>query len=482
MLPETAFIIFGATGDLTKRKLIPALYRLHCNGKLHPKSTILAIGRREYDDSDIRKELKEFIKDTKQWDAFSKRISYHKLEFHDPTAYDALARKLSKAQNRLFYLATGPASFPLISKHLHRTGIAQKKPQRGWHRVAFEKPFGSDLKSARELNREIMRIFEERQVYRIDHYLGKDLVQNILVLRFTNAIFEKLWSKEYIDNIQIVILESVGVGSRGGYYEHAGALRDMVQSHLLQMLALSTMEIPKSLDPDHIRNRKVEMLRKIKLQPLNQVTKNMVIGQYTKGKMDGKEVPSYTDEKDVPKDSKTETFVAVKLEADSKRWEGVPFYLRTGKALMHHYAEIVITFKQMDCRIFCGSDGKLAENKLVIRIQPDEGVKLQFNIKAQATDELAVPYTMDYSYMPEFGMNTSEAYERLLSDIMTGDQTLFTRWDEVEQAWRITDHLRKAKPKLLSYPAGSHGPHEALEMLKKENRDWYGDIAVRQFK
>jgi glucose-6-phosphate 1-dehydrogenase len=462
--------IFGATGDLTKRKLIPALFNLYRQGKLKD-TKIIAVGRKPLTDESIRDELKQFVKG--DWNSFKGLITYHQLEFHDVKAYDALKAKLGSEQQRLFYLATAPESFPVIIKQLHRTGVASKNPK-GWHRVVFEKPFGHDLKSARQLNKEITAIFNEKQIYRIDHYLGKEFVQNILVLRFTNPIFESLWDARHIDNVQIISIESDGVLERGGYYDQSGALRDMVQNHLLQLLSLTAMEMPKSLDADDIRNQKIKALKSVKLS--TDLKKNVVLGQYTAGG----NIPDYRNEKDVKPYSATETFVAMKLALNNKRWKGVPFYLRTGKALTHKYAEIAITFKQTPCKLFHGPKGNLATNTLVIRIQPDEGVKLQFNLKEPDQDAAAAPYSMDFSHEAEFGMNTPEAYERLLYDVLRGDQTLFTRWDEVEHAWKIVDKVRSCKSPLQFYKAGTHGPEAALQLLKRDGRDWSGNKAIRR--
>jgi glucose-6-phosphate 1-dehydrogenase len=476
-------VIFGATGDLAKRKLLPALYKLHERG-MPSVTRIIAVGRRPLDDAAIRRDLAEFITDKKEWEAFSQRITYHQLEFDDKAAYDRLRERLetydkSLAARRVFYLATAPESFATISRNLSAASIASRRPQRGWHRVIFEKPFGHDLATAKALNKVISKIFSEQQIYRIDHYLGKELVQNILVLRFTNSIFEHLWHKEYIDNVQIIVGERVGVGSRGGYYDNAGALRDMVQNHLMQLIALTTMELPKRMEADSIRTAKVKVLKRIVREPPAKIRKHLILGQYTEGMIDGKPCPAYRDEQGIPKKSTTETFAALKLFINDERWRGVPFYLRTGKALHHQYAEIVVTFKQAPCRLFCGPDGTLAPNRLIIRIQPDEGVKVTFNIKEELADMSAIPVSMDFSHKAEFGINSQEAYERLLADVMRGDQTLFTRWDEVQEQWRIVDHLRKVKVPLERYAAGSHGPAAALRMIKKDGRDWSGNIPIK---
>jgi glucose-6-phosphate 1-dehydrogenase len=468
-LPECTIVIFGATGDLAKRKLIPALHTLHT--QLHPKTRIIAIGRRDYTDDDIRRELQS---GGDGWAQFSERISYHHLEFHDAAAYDLLKERITTA-NRIFYLATAPESFKIIISHLSSVGLASASPKKGWHRVVFEKPFGNNLASAQQLNKEVTRLFDERQIYRIDHYLGKELVQDILVLRFSNPIFERLWEREHVDNVQIIVAEKAGVGTRGGYYDSAGALRDMVQNHMLQLLTLTAMEAPATLDADDIRGEKVKVLRQVQLP--SQLGKSMVLGQYTAGTIDGKQMPGYCEEKGVARGSRTETFAAVKLFVQNQRWHGVPFYLQTGKALPNAYAEVVITFKQTPCILFCGPDGTLAPNTLAIRIQPDEGIKLQFNLKERGEYSVR-PVAMDFSHKAEFGMNTPEAYERLLADVMRGDQTLFTRWDEVEYAWRIVDRMRKAKVPLAKYRAGTC-PDAAAAFMKKDGRAWYGNKAVK---
>jgi glucose-6-phosphate 1-dehydrogenase len=469
---QTTIVIFGATGDLTKRKLIPALLRLHAKGKLE-NTKIIALGRKDLTDDAIRVQLSEFVS-TEEWNDFARRIVYHNLEFHNTAAYETLAKKIEG--NRVFYLATAPESFPIIIKNLHKTGAASKHVKDRWDRVVFEKPFGYDQASAKQLNKEIAKLFDEKQIYRIDHYLGKELVQNILVLRFTNPIFEQLWNRKHIDHVQIVVAENIGVGSRGEYYDKSGALRDMVQNHLLQLLSLTAMEMPKKLDADMIRNSKVRVLKSIKKQTPAQLQKSVVLGQYTAGTINGKKIPGYHEEENVAKNSKTETFAALRLEVSNARWRGVPFYLRTGKYMQHAYAEIVVVFKQHGCALF---SEKLEDNKLVVRIQPDEGVKVQFNIKDPSSSK-PKSYSMDFSHEAEFGMNTAQAYERLLHDVFRGDQTLFTRWDEVDQAWRVVDNIHKAKLPLHPYIVGSHGPAAALKLLTKENRDWYGNKAIRK--
>lgn len=477
-LPACAFVIFGATGDLAKRKLIPALYKLHQAGKLDPQTRIIAIGRKDFDDIGIRQELGVFISDA-GYAEFSQRIVYHKLEFHEDLAYQFLKKRLAdtKLKIKIFYMATAPDAFPIIIDKLHKFKIARRELSRTTERLVFEKPFGHDLKSAQELNKRITKLFNERQIFRIDHYLGKEFVQNILALRFTNPMFENLWSGKYIDYVQIVVTETHGVDERGGYYDSSGAMRDMIQNHLLQLLALTTMNVPKSLDADAIRDQKVKALRTIKL---DKKTK-LVLGQYTAGTIEGQQVPGYRQEKGVSPDSKTETFAAMRLELNNPRWKGVPFYLRTGKRLIHGYAQIVIGFKQTNCKLFCGVNGTLAQNELVIRIQPDEGVELQFNLKEAGEDHTTIPLTMEYVREAELNTNSTQAYERLLGDIMRSDQTLFTRWDEVFEAWRLVDGLKSIKTPLQFYEAGTHGPNAALTLIKKDGHDWFGNKPLTHY-
>jgi glucose-6-phosphate 1-dehydrogenase len=466
MAQQCIVLVFGATGDLAKKKLIPALANLHAKGHLHKGTRILAVSRRPLTDAQYHKELLP-IKDKKVWASFLKRVSYHQLDFSNRSDYLALKGRLAKMQaagidtsRRVFHLATLPESFPTIIEQLSKECIAYRAPKEGWHRVVFEKPFGHDLSSAHGLNTEITRLFDENQVYRIDHYLGKELVQNLLVLRFTNPLFDRSWNSQYVSHVTIRLYEQVSVEGRGEYYDKAGALRDMVQNHMLQLLALTAMEMPATTDAHDIHYEKVKVLKTVEVDP-----KQIVLGQYTAGKINRKSVTDYRKEEGVRKGSTTETYAAVKLHVNNRRWHGVPFYLSTGKALKEGYAEITITFKEAACLLFCGADSKLAPNKLTIRIQPHEGVKLQFNIKELLSDFSATPHEMDYHYDAEFRMNTPEAYERLLSDVIKGDRTLFTSWGEVEYSWRITDALRKARVPVQQYPAGSTGPDEAKRFL-----------------
>ena len=463
-------VIFGATGDLARKKLIPALYRLHVTGDLHKKTKIIAIGRREYTIAQLMKEYQDEVPKKSlfltRWKEFARRITYLRLEFHDKAAYDLLARTLEREPRRLFYLATPQDAFPLIVENLRASTAAARNPKAGWHRVLFEKPFGSDLRSAESLNREVGRLFDERQIYRIDHYLGKSFVQEIFAIRFANPVFEHLWNKEYIDNVQIVVSETDTVRSRGAYYDNAGAIRDMVQNHLFQLLCLVAMEAPDGR-PGSVREEKTKVLRALEAD-------TAVLGQYTAGVEVGKHVHGYAAEEGVAKGSTTETFAAVKLCVRNARWNGVPFYLRTGKALKHRYAQIAITFKQASCLLF---QHKCPEtNVLIVRIQPDEGVKLRINL-SEGRAEAVEPREMSFLHEAR-GFNTPEAYELLLRECIEGDQTLFTSWDFLQHSWAIIDHLRARKHELHPYPAGGHGPKAALDMIKKDGRDWIGNAEI----
>ncbi len=468
--PPCTLIIFGATGDLAKKKLAPALYRLHVRGALHPATRIFAIGRREYTDARIRAELKEHVEDARSWAAFSRRISYHRLEFEDDEAYAALGARLAKESaaardRRIFYLATPQEAFPVIVGKLSASRLARRGPAKGWHRIVFEKPFGSDLASASALNACIARLYDEKQVYHIDHYLGKGFVQEIFAIRFANPVLEHIWSREHIDNVQITIAETEGVGERAGYYDRSGATRDMVQNHILQLLALTAMEPPPGTGAETMREEKTRVLRAI-----DGAKARLVTGQYAAGKG----MPAYRKEAGVGKGSETETFVVAKLLVDNDRWEGVPFYVRTGKALMHKYAQIAITFKQGSCTLF---QNRCPEtNVLVIRIQPDEGIKLRINLAEGQTDGVS-PCEMSFLHEAH-GFNTPEAYEVLLQECMLGDQMLFTDWGFVRESWRIVDAMRAKAGKPVSYAPGSHGPKEALALIKKDGRDWVGNSEI----
>jgi glucose-6-phosphate 1-dehydrogenase len=482
-------VIFGATGDLTHRKLIPALYNLAADGELPPAVTIVGFARREKSDDEFRHEMEEATRKFSRqnvhdeiWQTFGQSIFYHQSEFADEEGYKRLAQRLDKIDkergtrgNRLFYFAAAPDQFEVILKHLKTAGLNQTR-EGSWARVIVEKPFGTDLASARELNRIVRNAFAEEQTYRIDHFLGKETAQNILVLRFANAIFGPLWNRHYIDHIQITAAETLGVEGRAGYYEGAGALRDMVQNHLLQLLCLITMETPSDLSADSIRDEKVKVVRCLRRFAPSEVGANVVRGQYAEGAINGKPVPAYRAELNIDPKSMIDTFVALRLNIDDWRWWNVPIYMRVGKRLPKSGTEISVHFKKAPAVLF---NKELSEqNVLVIRIQPDEGMSLRMHAKVPGTSFRIEPVKMDFHYGTSFGKASPEAYERLLLDAMSGDATLFARRDEVEEAWAFIDPIENAwsaKEKasgLFFYPAGSWGPEEADNLLARDGRAW----------
>jgi len=490
-VPESCtIVIFGATGDLTHRKLVPALYNIAADGELPPNLAVVGFARRPKSDDEFRKELEEAARKYSRqtvnddlWNGFARSVFYHQSEFADAEGYKRLAERLEKIEqerategNRLFYFAAAPDQFAPILKDLAAAGL--HKPRDGaWARVIVEKPFGTDLASARELNRVVNAAFPEEATYRIDHFLGKETAQNILVLRFANAIFEPLWNTRYIDHVQITAAETLGVEGRAGYYEGAGALRDMVQNHLLQLLCLVGMEPPTDLGADSIRDEKVKIVRALRRFSASDVATNVVRGQYADGALSGKPVPAYCAEKNVNPKSKTETFVALKLLIDNWRWADVPIYMRVGKRLPKSGTEISVHFKKAPSVLFNKESQALDQNVLVIRIQPDEGISLRMQAKMPGTSLRIEPVKMDFHYGTSFGKASPEAYERLLLDAMSGDATLFARRDEVEQAWEFIDRIEDAwkqddAPALWEYPAGSWGPEEADELLVRDGRSW----------
>ncbi|MEA3212550.1 MAG: glucose-6-phosphate 1-dehydrogenase [Chthoniobacter sp.] len=484
-------VIFGASGDLTFRKLIPALYNLAADGDLPAATHIIGFARREKTDESWRTELKESTAKSSRsglnegiWSSVAPRIFYHQSEFGDLEGYRTLARKLDELDaqsgtqgNRLFYLSVSPTEYEGILTQLAAAGLNQS-PTGGWTRVIVEKPFGTDLRSAHELNEVVGRVFHEKDTFRIDHYLGKETAQNILVLRFANGIFEPLWNHRYIDHVQITASETLGVEKRGPYYESSGALRDMVQNHLLQLLCLTAMEPPTDLGADSIRDEKVKVVRSLRQMTPEDVTKNVVRGQYGAGAISGKEVIGYREEDRVSPTSQTETYVALKVNVDNWRWADVPFYIRVGKRLPKGGTEIAIQFKHAPSVLFNKPGEPLGPNVLVIRIQPDEGISLRMQCKMPGNAIRIEPVKMDFHYGTSFGKASPEAYERLLLDAMSGDATLFARRDEVEGAWRFIDaiedawHKTEPPPPLCTYPSGSWGPKEADELLEREGRAW----------
>lgn len=481
------FTIFGATGDLTNRKLLPALYYLEQEKYLKENFKIIAVARKEKTDDEYRQEasdsVRRFSKRKVNDDVLKKlasRLYYYQLEFSNSDKYAGLKELIEKLSGdkcrnceRIFYLAVQSSFFRGIISSLKRLKLAEKERSgKPYNRVMFEKPFGHDSKSARELNKSITKVFDEKQIYRIDHYMAKELVQNLIVLRFANSIFEPLWNKEYIDHVQITVAESLGVEGRGEYYDNAGAIRDVMQNHMMQLLTLVAMEAPKSLNADDLRSEKVKVLKSISIFNKNTARKIAVLGQYSDGEVGGRKVAAYAYEHEIGKGSKTETYAALKLEISNEMWKGVPFYLRTGKRLRERATEIVIVYKNELSRLF--EKLEMQSNMMVIRVQPYEGITLQFNAKVPGNKVVIDDVEMDFCHECKFGPNSPEAYERLLYDVMIGDQTLFTSWQEVESSWGIFDVLIEAfnSTKPLKYEAGTWGPEEANKLIKKDGRKW----------
>ncbi|MFC4637419.1 glucose-6-phosphate dehydrogenase [Deinococcus hohokamensis] len=490
--PEPAtLVIFGVTGDLAKRKLLPAVFGLWQDGLLGSAFNIVGVGRQDMTDEAFKDFAITALKESKETDAilpgslekFRELLYYEFGEFGEDDVYDRVRTELDRAEeehggrkNALFYLSTPPSLFEPISNGLGRLGLADESE--GWRRIVIEKPFGRDLASARELNDAIHRVWDESQVYRIDHYLGKETVQNLMAIRFGNAIFEPLWNRGYVDHVQITASEDLGLEGRAGYYEEAGVVRDMLQNHLMQLFALTAMEAPAAFDADAIRDEKVKVLRAVKPIPRGRVGSVAVRGQYGAGAMYGEKVPGYRQEPGVKAGSRTPTYVAVKLEVDNWRWQGVPFFLRTGKRLPKKVTEIAVVFKRPPLGIFPGG---LERNVLAFRIQPDEGVSLKFSSKTPGQEMVLREVVMDFRY-DAFGAQLESPYSRLLLDAMLGDATLFPREDEVDHAWQIVSGLlesweasagargKASAPDLSSYAAGTWGPDEADELIGPDRR------------
>lgn len=473
---KTTMIIFGGTGDLTHRKLIPALYQLHINGFLPEDFSTISIGRRDKSTEEYRKELLSSIKkfssrnfEEESFNSFSRKISYFRLNFEDKSDYDDLLKELQSrdkegsADNYMFYLAVSPNYFGEIVENLQASKIREK--QSNWQRLVIEKPFGQDLDSAIKLNDTISKVFEEKDIYRIDHYVAKEMIQNINMLRFQNAIFGSIWNKDHISNVQITVLEKEGVGTRGGYYDGTGALRDMVQNHLLQLLAITAMEPPKSLDTDDVRNEKVKVFSSLRPFTSENLEEKLILAQYE----------GYHSEDKVDSDSTTETLVATKIFIDNERWEGVPFYLLTGKSLKNKTAQITIEFKQSN-RYHYGKDSE--PNILEIKIQPDEGITLHLNIKEPGVVDKISMVEMDYCQSCLYLFNSPDSYEKLLLDAISGDSTLFTRWDELQLTWKYVDSILEnvnghKKSLLKSYGVGTDGPEELSSFIESGAKHWW---------
>lgn len=488
--PGAVFFIFGATGDLARRKLFPAIYSLYREGKLAEDFAVIGVARRPRTQDEFREDLynsiQEFCRykvlDTAHWTRFAEHFEYKSLDINNVDGYHELKEQTESMEqrygipgNRLFYLALAPELFGSVSLNLKKGGMLTSE---GWHRLVIEKPFGYDLLSAQKLNEELSHVFKEEEIYRIDHYLGKEMVQNIEVIRFGNAFFEPLWNNKHIANVQITLSETVGVEERGGYYDHAGALRDMGQNHMLQMLTMIAMEPPSRLLPEDIRDEKVKVLRSLRpYSSAAEVEENVVRAQYTQGERSGQKLPGYREEDKVDPNSNTETYFSAKVFVDNFRWAGVPFYIRTGKRLPVKTTEVVVEFKNMPTNVYLGQKHKLEPNLLVIRVNPMEGIYIKINAKKPGTESQIEPLAMEFCQSCQVGINSPEAYERLIHDAAEGDSTYFTRWDEVATAWSFIDriaHAWKQNPNdIKHYPAGSWGPQEAHELLAKDGFHWW---------
>jgi glucose-6-phosphate 1-dehydrogenase len=484
-------VLFGATGDLSHRKVFPALAQLWRTNLLPADWALIAVGRRPFDDESFRAEvaasLKQHCRVTLEPDMarqFLERITYHRGDFSDSASYDALSTRVEgmhveqgTAANVLFYLATQPSAFPTIVAEIGRCGMDHEVHGGGWRRIVVEKPFGRDVDSAKKLNREMLRVFREAQIYRIDHYLGKETVRNLMVFRFGNGIFEPLWNRRYVDHVQITVAESLGVEDRGAFYEETGAVRDVLQNHLLQLLSLVAMEPPATLAAEALRDEKLKVLRAVAPASRAEINREIVRGQYGEGWVAGNPVHGYRAEPEVDPHSETETFVAGRFEIDDWRWSGVPFYLRTGKRMARRATEIAIQFREVPHRLFAEATTDPQPNLLAIRVQPDEGILLRFGSKVPGLGLAIRPVTMDFTYGTAFSTDAPEAYETLLLDAMLGDQSLFTRADEVEAAWSIVTPIHEAwvdgpPPDFPDYAAGTWGPEAAADLIERDGRRW----------
>ncbi|HET6147989.1 MAG TPA: glucose-6-phosphate dehydrogenase [Polyangia bacterium] len=504
-IPEPAtMVIFGASGDLTKRKLLPALYSLTRERLLPGRFAVIGYARRPLTDDAFRAEMRagceEFARrrpvDPELWEGFARNLFYQEGGYDDPNAFVALRERLEQVErqlglpgNRVFYLSIPPSSFAIVVKNLGLSGLVPPPsagPQARFSRVIIEKPFGTDLATAQKLNRDIHETLTEPQIYRIDHYLGKETVQNLLVFRFANGIFEPVWNNRYVDHVQITGAETVGVEGRGGYFEQAGIVRDMVQNHLFQVVSLAAMEPPVALDADSVRDEKLKVLKALRPIPSSEMDAQVVRAQYAAGSIAGRAVPGYREEPGVSPTSQTETYLALKFFIDSWRWMGVPFYLRSAKRMPKRVTEIAIHFKEAPRLLFGRHGGEgVRPNVLSIRIQPDEGISLNFGSKLPGPQMEVAPVTMEFRYGSSFGVEPPEAYERLILDCLLGDGTLFTRADEVEASWswisRIHQHWQEkgaaqaatgALEALPTYPAGSWGPEAGDRLLAAGGRQW----------
>ena len=490
--PPAVLVVFGASGDLTSRKLMPAVERLALRRLLPAGFSVVGVARTEMSDDDFRERMRATVEKLggggdeagPVWAAFTGGFRYVAGDYGDPATFDRLKsvldeldRERGTSGNRLYYLATPPGTFPVIVGGLAEHGLNRPATEGAFVRVVIEKPYGHDQQSARDLDARVHAGFAEEQVYRIDHYLGKETVQNVLALRFANTIFEPIWNRRYVDHVQITVAEELGVGHRGSFYENAGAMRDIVQNHVMQVLALTLMEPPATFDADGIRDEKVKALKAVDILSPEEVTEHVVRAQYTSGWVGGEEVLGYRDEIGVDPHSQTETYMAMRLMVDNWRWAGVPFYVRTGKRLPKRVTEVAMEFQRPPHLPFKESQATgLAPDALVLRIQPDEGITLRFGAKVPGQAFQVRSVSMDFFYNAAFLEETPEAYERLLLDALVGDQTLFIRTDEVEQAWQIVDPILRAwadgNAPLARYESGSWGPAEADHLMARDGRRW----------
>ena len=489
-----AIVIFGASGDLTSRKLVPSLHCLYVNGLLPEEFIILGVGRKEISDDTFRQDMERALRDggsrceldEGKLRDFIKKLFYHKLDYTDVNAYKELEDHLNRLEsegvpggNRIYYLSTPPTVYEAISENLGLSGLAEEDT--GWRRIVVEKPFGRDLETAKALDSQIHRYFREEQIFRIDHYLGKETVQDILMFRFANAIFEPIWNRRYIDHVQITAAESIGIENRAGYYEHSGIIRDMFQNHMMQLLSLIAMEPPAVFDADSVRDEKVKVFKSVRPVQLDSLTEHLALGQYLGGNVEGEQVCAYSEEDGVSPGSRTATFAALKLYVDNWRWKGVPFYLRSGKRLKKRHTEIAVQFRHVPHFMFRNvMEDEISPNTLVFTIQPDEGIELAMQTKMPGTRVCLREVVMDFKYGDFYSGPMVDSYERVLVDCLSGDHTLFVREDGVDATWRLLTPVLEAiesDPKRVlveMYPSGTEGPSSAAMLIEKNGRKWRG--------